>query len=83
MRGNNTKRRTVLFPSFLILQKKSYGRRRIGVPEAASPYMGESRSAEWCHAVLFTGIIIFRQRRKRIRMMKRKRVSTSPQYEGR
>lgn len=48
-----------------------------------SPYMGESRSAEWSHAVLFTGIIIFRQRRKRIRMVKRKRVSTSPQYEGR
>ncbi|MEF8803873.1 MAG: hypothetical protein V5A63_06765 [Bacteroides sp.] len=38
MRKNNTKRRTVLFPSFLILQKESYGRERIGIPEAVALY---------------------------------------------
>lgn len=27
-----------MFPSFLILQKESYGRRRIGIPEAVALY---------------------------------------------
>ncbi|WP_217970039.1 hypothetical protein, partial [Bacteroides acidifaciens] len=60
--SEHERRRTPLISVHLLLDfyKKRATAGRESVFRRLSPYMGESRSAEWCHAVLFTGIIIFR-----------------------